>query len=284
MKTTLHHGFDPYLAEEYGLEEAILIHHFQYWIQINHDANRNERDGRFWTYQTLEDIALRFPYFNRDKVKRIIKSLFDKGVIIKGNYNKTSFDRTVWYAFKNQENFIIGQKRHMDGAQSPDQCGESDTPIPDTLQDTKKQQQAAAVFPCLKELKGISNEHKERITRTYLEPHVEHAVTCFKSKPSETIENPSGLLESFCKQSRDSDCEEPKRLETQEEVIEKNIEYKNKLEKYNDDTIGIYTFHVNRENVEFVTTGQDARANKIFHVESKRFIEDVYEFFNSIRK
>ena len=60
MQSTPHHSFDVYLAEQYGIHEAILIHHFQHWIMVNKNLKRNFRDERTWTYQTLQDIAAHF--------------------------------------------------------------------------------------------------------------------------------------------------------------------------------------------------------------------------------
>ena len=35
MLSSEHHSFDVYLAAEYGIQEAIMIHHFQHWIGVN---------------------------------------------------------------------------------------------------------------------------------------------------------------------------------------------------------------------------------------------------------
>ena len=292
MKTTLHHGFNPYVAKEYGLEEAILIHHFQHWIQINYDGNRNERDGRFWTYQTLEDIALNFPYLNRDKVKRIISSLVEKGVIIKGNYNKNKYDRTVWYSFYNQKDYIVikeatlekGRKCHMVKAETPDGNGESDTPIPNTLTNNKKQQTEVVVFSCLSKVEEVSDYHKNSITESYLEAHVEHAVEVFDKTPKETMTNPPGLLESFCKRSRDTDCKEPKIPESKEDLLNKNTAYLKSLIPFCVDPIGFYKVEVSPNAIHFITDGQDASSNRTFTVDSNTFISDVSGFYDKIKE
>ena len=52
-----------------------------------------------------------FPFWTDRQVSHIVKSLIKQGVIISGNYNRHSYDRTLWYAFKNEwenaENGII---------------------------------------------------------------------------------------------------------------------------------------------------------------------------------
>ena len=96
-----HHSFDIKLAAKYGVEEAILIHHFQHWIRINANAGRNFIDGKTWTYQKRKDIQSHFPYCNYDRVKYLCEKLVNQGVMVSSNYNKSPFDNTNWYAFAN---------------------------------------------------------------------------------------------------------------------------------------------------------------------------------------
>jgi len=103
------HSFSPTVAAKYGIIEAILIHHFQHWINYNKRLGRNKKDGRIWTYQTRKEIAAWFDYLSEDQVRRATDNLVVQGVLIKGNYNKSKFDKSIWYAFKNEEMFTIGK-------------------------------------------------------------------------------------------------------------------------------------------------------------------------------
>lgn len=135
--SSIHHSFDIQLAAVYGVHEAILIHHFQHWIRINKCKGNNQRDDRTWTYQTRDDIAALFPYFTYDQVRRLTDKLVESGILRKGNYNKSVWDKTIWYAFENEDIFIIGNfaKSTDESAKSTD---ESARPIPDTkTTDTK---------------------------------------------------------------------------------------------------------------------------------------------------
>lgn len=108
------HSFNIFLASEYGIEEAILIQHFQFWILKNKDLGRNFHEGRTWTYETLQEIAAHFPYLSPKKVERLILRLLELKIIRKGNFNKNKFDRTVWYSFENEEMFAISRYREME--------------------------------------------------------------------------------------------------------------------------------------------------------------------------
>lgn len=107
-------------------------------------------------FQTLQEIADHFPYWSVDKVRELIerlckgcnrKSKKDKKdfapVLMKENFNKTAFDRTRWYAFINEDDFLNnlydrGNSQINQGV-PPDQTRDAPTPIPDTKTDTEKE-------------------------------------------------------------------------------------------------------------------------------------------------
>ena len=115
-----HHSFDTKTARLYGIQEAILIHHMLHWVKYNQRLNRNFIDGRTWTYQTLEEIANHFPYLSKSQVFDTLEKLClgrnrkskNKGldfepVLLKGDYNKNKYDRTIWYSFVCEEKWEI---------------------------------------------------------------------------------------------------------------------------------------------------------------------------------
>jgi hypothetical protein len=104
--TNTHHSFSTELATKYGIPQAIIIHHFQHWIKINKRLKKNFKEEKTWTYQSKKEIAAHFPYFSEDQIRRYIDDLVEKEVLIKGNFNKSPFDQTKWYAFKCEKTFI----------------------------------------------------------------------------------------------------------------------------------------------------------------------------------
>lgn len=168
-----HHSFDIAIAAMFGVECAILIHHFQHWIRINRSCNRNVHEGRCWTYQTRKSIRAHFPYWKEDEVRRLTDKLVEQGVLIKGNHNKSQMDRTIWYAFSNEKAFQVDEEfigsiyknsnnfcdlaKVPNGlAKVPNAIGKSATAIPDTkakdskTTDKKKEEKAASPPPSAK--------------------------------------------------------------------------------------------------------------------------------------
>lgn len=126
----LHH-FQTALAKEFGIEEAILIDELRHQITGNRNNERNFRDGRYWTYNTVKAYEKTFSYMNASKIKRTINSLVEKGILMKGNYNTNQYDRTCWYAFTEFGESIIG-KCYIEELKMTNGKVESGQPIPTT--------------------------------------------------------------------------------------------------------------------------------------------------------
>ena len=157
MTPSCFHSFDIKLAEKYGVNEAIIIHHFCHWIRINTKLDRNFHEGRYWTYQTIDEIAANFPYMTKDGVRNILEKLCDgksrfskkdglefEPVLIAGNFNKTNYDKTIWYAFSDTFTTPCGANTTSNGGidtnpvvKPPQGSGETTRPIPDPIPDTK---------------------------------------------------------------------------------------------------------------------------------------------------
>ena len=84
----------PKLAVFLGLNEAIVLQQLHYWLR----KNPKFRDNRNWIYNSLEQWHEQFPFWSTDTIKRTISKLVDSKIVIKDYYNKSSFDRTLWYS------------------------------------------------------------------------------------------------------------------------------------------------------------------------------------------
>lgn len=97
--------FNPVFASMYGVNESILIGYFQLLINSNQRNGLNLKVGRTWACQTRVEIASHFPYFSERQVRTITENLVKKGVLIKDNFNRLAMEKTLWYAFENEEKF-----------------------------------------------------------------------------------------------------------------------------------------------------------------------------------
>ena len=109
----MEHSFDVMLAQKYGVNAAVLLKHFEFWIAKNRANGKNYFDGKYWTYNSRKAFAELFPYMNARQIDYAIKKLIDDGLIITGNYNKSTYDRTLWYAIT-KKGYCILQNCEME--------------------------------------------------------------------------------------------------------------------------------------------------------------------------
>jgi DNA-binding PadR family transcriptional regulator len=94
----MEHHFEVTIAKDYGIEEAIMLHYFYFWIARNAANEENYHEGLYWTYNTRGFYAEIFIYMSESKVYRVINRLIDEGLLVKGDYNTNRWKRPTWYA------------------------------------------------------------------------------------------------------------------------------------------------------------------------------------------
>jgi len=102
----MEHSFDVVEANKYGIEEAILIKSLRFWIGKNKANGRHKHENRYWTYCSARTLHEQYPYISESKINRALNGLVKQGLIIKGNFNKVGYDRTTWYAFVEECDYL----------------------------------------------------------------------------------------------------------------------------------------------------------------------------------
>jgi hypothetical protein len=94
------HQFSRTVAAKYGVNAALVLGYIAFRISVS----KNEREGRFWYYDTLDAITQHYPYLGRSAVYEAIQLLSkDDGPLIIGHFNKMKGDKTNWYALRTGE-------------------------------------------------------------------------------------------------------------------------------------------------------------------------------------
>lgn len=130
----------------YDLDTAVFLDTIAYWIKKNaaNKQQRNFHEGRYWTYNSLDAYTVMFPGWSKDTIRRIIKNCVKNGLLLVGNFNKKSYDRTGWYSLSDKAiEYYPGLKvivQDIPDNPSPASCGDSPTssggsptPIPTLL-------------------------------------------------------------------------------------------------------------------------------------------------------
>lgn len=131
------HFFDVEIAAKFGVDEAIILQHFAFWIAKNEANKKHYHDGKYWTYSSTQALTVLFPYWSEKQLRRILKSLVDKGLLIKSTYNQKAYDRTSWYALGDQIGKCIRPNGQMDVTKRANGYDQKGQPIPDIITDNK---------------------------------------------------------------------------------------------------------------------------------------------------
>lgn len=164
----MQHHFDVEIAEKYGMIEAVLLNHFEYWIELNRANGKNFYDGRFWTFNSMKAFSEIFPYLTEKKIRNALKHLQDEGLILTGNYNKSAYDRTLWYAFSDLAESIF-PKGQMDLPERANQFSQKGEPIPDNNTDnnpnnnTDREKRKRFTPPTVEEVRAYCQERNNSI-------------------------------------------------------------------------------------------------------------------------
>ena len=92
------HSFDPDIAALVGLNAAVIFQNITFWIEKNQANQRNLRDGRYWTYNSISAFAELFPYLTEKQIRTALDKLIKSELVLKGNFSDDRYDRTCWYA------------------------------------------------------------------------------------------------------------------------------------------------------------------------------------------
>lgn len=126
--------FDSDVAKEYGIAEAVVIWHLQFWLAKNRANGDHFYDGHYWTYNSIKAFCDLFPFWSVQNIKTTLNHLKQRGVIMLGNYNKSSYDRTNWYAFVDEEKWL-NSNQPLERLELTNGFAKTNQPIPDNIPD-----------------------------------------------------------------------------------------------------------------------------------------------------
>ena len=159
------HNFDINIAEKYGINAAIILQNMYYWIEKNRANEKHFHDGYYWTYNSLKAFEELFPYMSTKQIRGALEKLDEEGIIVCGNYNNSTYDRTKWYAITDagyelfQEGKCIVPKGQMENSKRANGLSQKGEPIPNNKPYNKPNNNICAAEPHDDE---PANEDQER--------------------------------------------------------------------------------------------------------------------------
>lgn len=95
MKQVFHAG----IAKRHGMAAAVLAEHIWREVKENEFQGRHRYGGNVWMRCSVPMFTALMPYLSKGMVQGGLRRLAKGGLIVKGEFNQSRFDRTSWYAF-----------------------------------------------------------------------------------------------------------------------------------------------------------------------------------------
>lgn len=139
----MNYTFNIYEAEQIGLHEAIILSNIKFWIKrnIENEKHRHEteidgkKEFRTFTYNSVKAFGKLFPFLTQKQIRTALENLRKKDILITGIFNKSPYDKTLWYALKEEKTLCPGGQIYL-----PSEANRLDPdgkPIPDVNTDIK---------------------------------------------------------------------------------------------------------------------------------------------------
>lgn len=179
----MQHNFDVEIACKYGILEAVILNNLAFWIEHNKANNTNFHDGYYWTYNSTKAFSELMPYASPRQIQRAINHLKDENIIQTGNYNKSAYDRTLWYAFTEKGKSIL-PFGEMEEPKKGNGNNETVQPIPDIntsknstdIKTDKKTKTGARYFPNDEKLESAFKDFLD-MRKKLKKPMTDRAIT-----------------------------------------------------------------------------------------------------------
>jgi uncharacterized phage protein (TIGR02220 family) len=132
----MNHSFNIDVAKQIGIAPAVILNNIYWWIEKNKANDKHFYNGYYWTYNSRKAFCTQFPYLTERQIEYALRKLINEGYVITGNYNKASFDRTLWYAITNK-GYCILQNCEMERTNFVNAKDKNVKAIPDINTDSK---------------------------------------------------------------------------------------------------------------------------------------------------
>lgn len=128
-------NFDTDIAKEVGTDAAIIFSNIEFWVGTNKANKQNFFDGKYWMYNSTKAFSELFDYLSESQIKTCLSKLEKSNYIEYGNYNKSSYDRTKWYAIVDKS--TISEISPMEQTEMSNGLDENRQTIPNNKTDNK---------------------------------------------------------------------------------------------------------------------------------------------------
>ena len=89
--------FNPKIAVEYGVDEAIVYERMKYLCEHNAAHDEFIYDGNAYCFATVRGLTRIYPFWSKHQVERIIESMVKKGMVVKRPHWNNIWDQRSYF-------------------------------------------------------------------------------------------------------------------------------------------------------------------------------------------
>ena len=130
MRVINHHSFNTAVAEDFGVEKAMILEHFVFWVRKNY-ANRKNiyKDGKAYTYNSAEAFAEIFTYFKARKIAELLRQMEADGLIQSIQIHGTDRKKSYTVSDKGWSYYTVQVSDSGMTETEPMDCQDNDAPL-----------------------------------------------------------------------------------------------------------------------------------------------------------
>ena len=130
MRVINHHSFNTAVAEDFGVEKAIVLEHFVFWVRKNY-ANRKNiyKDGKAYTYNSAEAFVEIFTYFKARKIAELLRQMEADGLIQSIQIHGTDRKKSYTVSDKGWSYYTVQVSDSGMTETEPMDCQDNDAPL-----------------------------------------------------------------------------------------------------------------------------------------------------------
>jgi hypothetical protein len=101
------HSFSVDVAQDFGVEMALMLNHFSFWYLKNKSDNNQFFKGDYWVRMKATQLREYYPYFSLRQLRYLIDKMIDLNLLKQDEFNTKKNDRTKWYCLTKKSKNIL---------------------------------------------------------------------------------------------------------------------------------------------------------------------------------
>jgi hypothetical protein len=101
------HSFSVEIANEFGVNVALMLNHFSFWYLKNKADNVHFRKNDYWVRMKAATMKQYYPYYSERQLRHLVDKMIDLELLKQDEFNDKKNDRTKWYCLTKKSKKVL---------------------------------------------------------------------------------------------------------------------------------------------------------------------------------